>query len=213
MAYIKNKLKKILYHILNSVEAREGVETSGFSRGLQNVTFEGKNKVADRCNFSGEIAVGYATTLGYNNFLHGKVTLGKYCQLGADVALHATNHPSNYMTTYINKNLFNGDLKALKTKKEITIGHDVWIGHNALVLGDVSVGNGAIIAGGAVVTKNVAPYSVVAGVPAKEIKKRFSDEIIKEIEALQWWHLSEAELEKIKPLFQKNFDHANSIYD
>ena len=181
--------------------------------GLQNVTFEGKNKVADRCNFSGEIAVGYATTLGYNNFLHGKVTLGKYCQLGADVALHATNHPSNYMTTYINKNLFNGDLKALKTKKEITIGHDVWIGHNALVLGDVSVGNGAIIAGGAVVTKNVAPYSVVAGVPAKEIKKRFSDEIIKEIEALQWWHLSEAELEKIKPLFQKNFDHAKSIYD
>jgi len=212
MAYIKNKLKKILYHILNSVEANEGVEASGFSRGLQNVTFEGKNKVADRCNFSGKIEIGYATTLGYNNFLHGKVSLGKYCQLGADVALHATNHPSNYMTTYINKNLFNGDLKDLKTNKEIIIGHDVWIGHNALVLGNVTIGNGAIIAGGAVVTKNVAPYSVVAGVPAKEIKKRFSEKIISEIETLAWWDLPEAELEKVKSLFFKDFSKVDSIY-
>jgi acetyltransferase-like isoleucine patch superfamily enzyme len=212
MAYIKYKLKKFIYRILNSVEAKDGVEASGFSRGLQNVTFEGKNKVADRCNFSGKIEIGYATTLGYNNFLHGKISLGKYCQLGADVALHATNHPSNFMTTYIHKNLFNGELKELKTNKEIIIGHDVWIGHNALVLGNITIGNGAIIAGGAVVTKNVAPYSVVAGVPAKEIKKRFSDEIISEIETLAWWDLSEAELEKVKPLFFKDFSKVDSIY-
>jgi virginiamycin A acetyltransferase len=205
-------VKRLLYYFLNTQDKREKVSISGFSRGLQNATFEGKNKVPDRCNFSGTIKIGYATTLGYNNFLHGKITLGKYCQLGADVALHSTNHPSNYMTTYINKNLFDGELKSLKTNKEIVVGHDVWIGHNALVLGNITIGNGAIIAGGAVVTKDVAPYSVVAGVPAKEIKKRFSEKIISEIETLAWWDLPEEELEKIKPLFFQDFSKMDSIY-
>ncbi len=205
-------VKRLLHYFLNAPDHREKVSISGFSRGIQNVTFGGKNKVPDRCNFSGEIKIGYATTLGYNNFLHGKITLGKYCQLGADVAIHATNHPSNYMTTYINKNLFDGELKSLKRHKEIIVGHDVWIGHNALILGNITIGNGAIIAGGAVVTKDVVPYSIMAGVPAKEIRKRFSEKIISEIETLAWWDLPEEELEKIKPLFFKDFSKIDSIY-
>lgn len=186
---------------------------SGFSRGLQNVNFEGKNAVPDRCNFSGNIKIGYGTTLGYNNLLGGEIIVGKYCQVGADVALHASNHPMNYMTTYINKNLFNGALKTLKQENKISIGHDVWIGHGVIVVGNVTIGNGAILAAGTVVTKDVAPYAVVAGVPAKEIKKRFSDAIIHEIETLKWWDLSEKELENIKPLFFKDFTNRNSIYD
>jgi acetyltransferase-like isoleucine patch superfamily enzyme len=213
ITYVKNKIKKLLYHVLQSSTEQDGVSISGFSRGLQNVQFEGKNKVPDRCNFSGVIKIGYATTLGYNNFLHGNITIGKYCQLGADVAMHSTNHPVNYLSTYINKNLFNGELSALKEVKNIEVGHDVWIGHNAIVVGEVRIGNGAIIASGAVVTRDVAPYSIVAGVPAKEIKKRFSEKIIQEIESLQWWDLAEEELEKIKPLFFKNLQEAKSIYD
>ena len=186
---------------------------SGYPRGLQNVTFEGKNGVPDHCNFSGKIKIGYATTLGYNNFIHGDVEIGKYCQLGADVAIHSTNHPVHYLTTYINKNLFEGELSKFKEIKKITIGHDVWIGHNAIIVGNVSIGNGAIIASGAIVTKDVAPYSIVAGVPAKEIKKRFSESIINEIEALQWWNMDEKELYKVKPLFLKNLEGRQSIYD
>lgn len=186
---------------------------SGYSRGLQNVTFEGKNLVPDRCNFSGTIKIGYATTLGYNNFIHGNVSIGNYCQLGADVAIHSTNHPVSYLTTYINKNLFQGELSKLKEIKEITIGNDVWIGHNALIVGQVSIGNGAIIASGAVVTKDVAAYSIVAGVPAKEIKKRFSNAIIEEIESLKWWNMDDESLKKIKPLFFKNFENSQSIYE
>ena len=135
---------------------------SGFSRGLQNVTFEGKNAVPDRCSFSGNIKIGYATTLGYNNLLVGNITIGKYCQLGADVALHASNHPMNHMTTYINQNLFNGELKTLKQENKITIGNDVWIGHGVIVVGNVTIGNGAILAAGSVVTKDVKPYTVIA---------------------------------------------------
>ena len=206
-------IKKILLYFLNTIDEKENVTISGFSRGLQNVSFEGKNAVPDRCNFSGKIKIGYATTLGYNNLLGGTITIGKYCQLGADIALHATNHPINYMTTYINKNLFKGELKSLKQENKITIGNDVWIGHGVIVVGNVTIGNGAILAAGSVVTKDVLPYSIVVGVPAKEVKKRFSEAIIQEIEALHWWDLSEQELEKIKPLFFKDFKNKDSIYE
>jgi acetyltransferase-like isoleucine patch superfamily enzyme len=194
-------------------EIKKNVLISGYSRGIQNVIFEGKNAVPDRCNFSGKIKIGYATTLGYNNLLGGTITIGKYCQLGVDVALHATNHPISYMTTYINQNLFQGDLKQLKEENVIEIGHDVWIGHGVVIVGNVTIGNGAILAAGCVVTKDVPPYTIVAGVPAKPIRKRFSDQIIKEIEDLQWWDKSETELEKIKPLFFKDFTNRHSIYE
>lgn len=210
---MRNFIKKILYYFLNTPSINDKVILSGFSRGIQNVVFEGKNAVPDRCNFSGKIQIGYATTLGYNNLLGGTITIGKYCQLGVDVALHATNHPIPYMTTYINQNLFQGDLKKLKAENVIEIGHDVWIGHGVVVVGNVTIGNGAILAAGCVVTKDVPPYTIVAGVPAKPIRKRFSEQIIKEIEALQWWDKSEAELEKIKPLFFKDFTNRHSIYE
>lgn len=213
MNKLRKFIKKSILYFLNSSEIRNNVRITGFSNGIKNVTFEGKNAVPDRCNFSGKIKIGYATTLGYNNFFHGNISIGKYCQIGADVAIHTTNHPMNYMSTYINKNLFNGDLHSLKETKKVTIGNDVWIGHNAIIVGEVSIGNGAILAAGSVVTKNVEPYTIVAGVPAKPIKKRFSEKIIHEIEALNWWDLSESELEKIKPLFFKDFTNINSIYD
>ncbi len=206
-------VKKVLYYFLNTTLKTDKVILSGFSRGLQNVAFEGKNAVPDRCNFSGKISIGYGTTLGYNNILGGNITIGKYCQIGADVAMHATNHPVHYLTTYINTNLFKGELNKFKEKNEIIIGHDVWIGHNVIIVGNVNIGNGAILAAGSVVTKDVPAYNIVAGVPAKSINKRFSDSIIKEIEDLAWWNLSDQELEKIKPLFFKDYQNKKSIYE
>ena len=74
MGTFRTYIKKILLYFLNTPDVRENVKLSGFSRGLQNVTFEGKNAVPDRCNFSGKIHIGYATTLGYNKLLGGNKT-------------------------------------------------------------------------------------------------------------------------------------------
>ena len=210
---LKIFIKKVLFYFLNQTENKNGVTFTGFSRGMQNATFGGKNGVGEQCNFSGKIDIGYGTTLGSNNFFGGDVSIGKYCQIGRDVAIITTNHPINYLSTYINSNLFNGELVSLKETKKVSIGNDVWIGHNVIIVGNICIGNGAILAAGSIITKDVAPYTIVGGVPAKPIKKRFSDAIILEIEQLKWWDLSETELEKIKPLFFKNFENKESIYE
>jgi len=182
--------------------------------GYQDVLFEGENVIPENCQFIGEdVFVGFRTTLGRNNLLSGDVTVGKYCQLGADVALHANDHPISYMSTYINQKLFGGELKKLKNNYKITIGNDVWIGHGVIVVGNVTIGSGAILAAGTVVTKDVPSYAIVAGIPGKVIKKRFSSLIISELEELKWWDLSDDDLIKKKPLFFKDFSTTQSIYE
>ena len=182
--------------------------------GFTNARFEGDNGIPEKCQFLGnDVSIGYRTTLGRNNLLSGNIKIGKYCQLGSDVALHASNHPISYMSTYINKNIFNGELKSLKTEHKITIGNDVWIGHGVIIVGNVTVGNGAILAAGAVITKDVSPYTIVGGIPSKELKKRFSESVILELEALEWWDLKDEELQNIKSLFFKDFSNLKSIYD
>jgi serine acetyltransferase len=88
-----------------------------------------------------------------------------------------------------------------------TIGNDVWIGARAVVLDGVSVGNGAIIAAGAIVSKDVPAYSIVGGVPAKEIRQRFSSETIQVLEDLKWWDAPDSLLQELAPrFFQSPFD-------
>lgn len=176
------------------------------------VSFEGENGIPQGCVFSGKIDIGKYTTLGINNMLFGNVSLGRYCQIGANVAFHATNHPIYHMTTYINYRLFNGELKQFKESKPISIGNDVWIGHGAIILSGVTVGDGVIIGAGSVVTKDIPAYAIAVGNPAKVINYRFSDNIIKEIEKLKWWDLSCERLNEIKPLFMVDLKNKQSIY-
>ena len=89
--------------------------------------------------------------------------------------------------------------KAWDNKGDIVVGNDVWIGFEAVILAGVKIGDGAIIGARAVVTKDVPPYTIVGGVPAKTIRKRFSDEDIATLMALKWWDLPPAQiLERIK---------------
>ncbi|MFN3759486.1 MAG: CatB-related O-acetyltransferase [Algoriphagus aquaeductus] len=184
---------------------------SFWASGIHHVEFGGGNRIPENCAFSDRTTLGFRTTLGTNNYFGGRVTIGKYCQIGRDVAFHPTNHPIHHLTTYINSQLFEGTLKHFKTEVEITLGNDIWVGHGVIILSGVNIGNGAILAAGSVVTKDVPPYSIVAGNPAKELRKRFPDPLIKELNELNWWDMDEDQLEKIKPLFLLDLSKTESI--
>ena len=83
------------------------------------------------------------------------------------------------------------------------IGNDVWIGYEAVIMAGVHIGNGAIIAARAVVTKDVPPYTIVGGVPARPIRKRFEEETIRKLETLQWWDWSAEKIQKCLPYIGK----------
>ncbi|MER3482328.1 MAG: chloramphenicol acetyltransferase [Meiothermus sp.] len=122
-------------------------------------------------------------------------TIGKFCSIASYVRLNPGNHPlerpSSHHFTYRSAQyeLGEDDLAFFRWRREnlVSIGHDVWIGHNATVLPGVRVGNGAAIGAGAIVTKEVEPYTVVAGVPAKPVRRRFSPHLAERLEALAWW--------------------------
>lgn len=215
-----NQIKKIIYKRVviyrrfkyRKQREKEGTFISKEAKGYDKVFFEGENGIPERCNFSGNIKIGKYTTLGVNNLFHGTIEIGKYCQVGVDVSFHTTNHPINYLSTYINQRLFKGELQELKEEGKTIIENDVWIGQGAIILGGITIGNGAIIGAGSVVTKDVPAYAIAVGNPAKVLKYRFPKEIIKEIEALKWWNSNKEELAKLKPLFFKNLSNKKTIF-
>jgi phosphonate metabolism protein (transferase hexapeptide repeat family) len=122
--------------------------------------------------------------------------LGKFCSVAANVRINALEHPMERVTmhkvTYRPNEYFrfhglDNDFRERRRAKRVLIGHDVWIGHGAVILPGVTVGTGAVIGANAVVSKPVAPYQIVAGVPAKAIRFRFTEPVRSRLLAAQWW--------------------------
>jgi virginiamycin A acetyltransferase len=148
------------------------------------------------------------------DFVGDKLVIGKFCMIASDVKfiMNGANHLSNAHTSYPFAIFGNGwehamDGKNYPNKGDIHVGNDVWIGYNATIMAGVTIGDGAIIATNSTVIKDVAPYSIVGGNPAAEIKKRFSEEQIEKLLKLKWW---DWEIEKItrnvQNLTDLNFD-------
>lgn len=142
---------------------------------------------------------------------HDRLIIGKFCSIacGAKFLFNCANHTLKSLSTYTfplffeEWNLQKSDVaSAWDNKGDIVIGHDVWIGYEAVIMGGVTIGNGAIIGARAVVTKDVEPYSIVGGVPAKEIRKRFTPEVIKRLQELQWWNWPTDKIQKSIPAIQ-----------
>lgn len=137
-----------------------------------------------------------------------KLTIGRYCSIADDVTiLLGGNHRTDWVTTYP----FSAIPEVWPEAKEITghpqskggvvIGNDVWIGFGSTILSGVKIGDGAVIAAKSVVTKDVPPYSIVGGLPAKVIKYRFSDEKIEKLLKIKWWNWREKKIRKNIELF------------
>jgi len=135
-----------------------------------------------------------------------ETTIGRYCSIAVGVRILTENHPMDFQSTH--GFFFNPKLKYsaknLVWRKPLTIGNDVWIGYNAIIMPNVSsVGDGAVIAAGSVVNKDVPPYAVVVGNPARTVRFRFSPETINQLRASRWWEKSISELEPEIQNFQR----------
>jgi virginiamycin A acetyltransferase len=151
------------------------------------------------------------------DFIGDKLIIGKFCMIASGVTfiMNGANHLTNALTTYPFAIFGNGwenamEGKSYPQKGNINIGNDVWIGYNATIMAGVTIGDGAIVAANATIIKDVAPYSIVGGNPASEIKKRFSDDTIAKLLELRWW---DWDIEKItmniQNLTDMNIDKLN----
>ncbi|GAA2884814.1 hypothetical protein GGQ99_004854 [Aminobacter niigataensis] len=130
-------------------------------------------------------------------------TVGKFSNIAAAVRCNATNHPTWRPTlhhfTYRASDYWDDaahetEFFEWRRSNAVTIGHDTWLGHGSTVLPGVTVGDGAAVGSGAVVTKDVAPYAIVAGVPAKPLRERFDRKTAERFQALAWWDWDHARL-------------------
>ena len=189
---MKQFLRKIAWKIL-------GIEYLTYLKG-QNKTY---------LHLAKNVVIGYKT---YHNgafvwqwHSNSELEIGKYCSIANDVnfILDSGHHQLSETTTFphfnylVNKELLicnktQSDFKqSITTEKSKTIiGNDVWIGYEAVIMAGVHIGDGAIIGARAVVTKDVPPYTIVGGTPAKEIRKRFDEDVVKKLLRLQWWDWS-----------------------
>ncbi|WP_157982136.1 CatB-related O-acetyltransferase [Oceanicella sp. SM1341] len=157
----------------------------------------------------------FMSSLGYMSYTSSQMlgaVVGRYCSLAGNIRLMGNNHPTDWVTTHIfaysrkygdiiRRNGF-PDWDATSPVKvgqpTLNIGNDVWIGRDAVLARGITIGDGAIVAGSAVVTKDVPPYAVVGGVPAKIIRFRFPDEVIERVQETQWWNYAVSSFGDVK---------------
>jgi len=137
----------------------------------------------------------YSHNLGGQSFLYcseqSPVEIGAFCAIGPGVLFVCqADHPSETASSFgLQNQIFKTKTmnEYLRTKGPIVVGNDVWVGARAIILSGVTIGDGAVVAAGSVVTKNVPPYAVVGGNPAKFIRNRFSDDTVAAMQKICWW--------------------------
>jgi acetyltransferase-like isoleucine patch superfamily enzyme len=140
-----------------------------------------------------------------------KLTVGNFCSIASNVTIYlGGNHRTDWVTTYPFGHMhqqvfssFNGSGHP-STKGDVIIGNDVWIGGNVVIMSGVKIGDGAVIANNSHVVKDVEPYSLVGGNPAKHIKYRFTPEQIEKLLEIQWWHWDDNKINRFVPLLCNN---------
>jgi acetyltransferase-like isoleucine patch superfamily enzyme len=173
----------------------------GYLSIISNCSFGNYNIIGTHCLVAN-------TTLGDFSYINSHsyvlwATIGKYCSIGPNVKIAPGKHPSTvfvstHPATFNNQSNFVKSFTKepkFKNYQQVTIGNDIWIGANSIIIDGVTIADGAIIAANSVVVKDVGAYEIVGGNPAKFIKKRFSEDQIKYLGDFEWWNKDEAWLE------------------
>lgn len=168
-----------------------------------------KGAKLEKCRIGENVDIRKRVSIGEHTYINKNSTIisgniGKYCSIGYNVQIGMFEHPVHFVSTqnYISKYLYPEEGNWDSVSNPPIIKNDVWIGSGAQILQGVTINNGAIIAAGAVVTKDVPSYAVVGGVLARIIKYRFDEETIKKIEATKWWDKDEKWIKDNIKLFE-----------
>lgn len=189
-----------------------GRRLEGFSAGLLSYATDDVT-VSEHVRLYGATTLSKASVGRHTYFYDckaGNISVGAFCSIGPGTRLGALGaHPVDQLSThpvFFSTRRQSGTTFAERDYfdeyKTTTIGNDVWIGANAIVLDGVSIGDGAIIAAGAVVTQDAPPYAILGGVPARVIRYRFTESEIALLLKLQWWSLPDSHLRSLAPLFR-----------
>tara|TARA_Y100001968_G_C19339484_1_gene708709 strand:+ start:275 stop:1000 length:726 start_codon:yes stop_codon:yes gene_type:complete len=218
----KVKWWKIFGQILNSsIEHTSKIHCSSVLRNstVSEFTVINKSVVIDQSNIGCHCklldnCIVYKTSFGDYSYSTMNTTIlraviGKFCSIASDVFIGPTSHPLEKVSTHPflflkDYGFINHDDQLVIERREGTftsLGNDVWIGQGAVIMPGVKIGDGAIVGAQTLVTKNVAPYSIVVGSPAKHIRYRFEREIIDQLLEIKWWNWEKSRIEKSIPEF------------
>jgi len=193
--------KRALKILILRIKYRDSVIRSSASVSLNTVLGK-KAKLTEETKL-GSCEVGPFSYIGYrSNFTFTEI--GSFCSIGPEVICGLGKHPVDFVSTYPGfyskeptGSVWFGAHHEFKEQNKTVIGSDVWIGARAVIIGGVTIGTGAIVAAGSVVTKDVPPYAIVGGVPAKIIRFRFNEMMIQQLLNSKWWKCSEDELKRL----------------
>jgi acetyltransferase-like isoleucine patch superfamily enzyme len=198
-------IKKILSNFFNSISRQSKILK--LSNANRTCRFDQSCQI-NSCEFENYVVIFentkmYEAKVGAYSYIQseGRIfncEIGRFCSIASGVTIAPGIHDMNRVSThpiFVQKTTPLPKVYAkrdfIETSAKVSIGHDVWIGEKSIILDGINVGNGAVIAAGAIVVKDVEPYSVVGGVPARHIKYRFDEQTIELLQQSEWWNFSE----------------------